>query len=193
MALFAGIEVECWRDAASARHLGWRAPSPILSAGHGSQIPPNAGTAACARRMVAAPTMPYEKAFRWFRLSGRRTCRTGKERNMSLIRRLGTLRTPSFTVGAMLGLGSATYPRSSADNQLPAHRPDHNWHSISGQPPPTTGSSRLRRRSIGGCASSTLLRARRSCTTRITRCNSSTTRSSARRIPRFGHRRLRPE
>jgi hypothetical protein len=42
---------------------------------------------------------------------------------MSLIRRLGTLRTLSFTVGVMLGLGSATYPQSSADSQLPAHRP----------------------------------------------------------------------
>ena len=67
--------------------------------------------------------MPHEKAFRWFRLSDRRTCRTGKERQMSLIARLGTLRTLSFTVGVILGLGNGTYPRSGADNQLSAHRP----------------------------------------------------------------------
>ena len=42
---------------------------------------------------------------------------------MSLIRRLRTLRILSFTVGVMSGLGSATYPQSSADNQLPAHGP----------------------------------------------------------------------
>jgi hypothetical protein len=42
---------------------------------------------------------------------------------MSLIPRLGTLRTLSFTVGVMLGLGNGTYPQSGADNQLPANRP----------------------------------------------------------------------
>jgi len=42
---------------------------------------------------------------------------------MSLSRRLRTLRILSFTVRVMSALGSATYPQSSADNQLPAHRP----------------------------------------------------------------------
>ena len=42
---------------------------------------------------------------------------------MSLIARLGTLRTLSFTVGVMLGLVSAVYAQSGNDDQLPAHRP----------------------------------------------------------------------
>jgi hypothetical protein len=42
---------------------------------------------------------------------------------MSLMPRLGTLRTLWFTVGVMLALGNGTYPQSGADNQLPAHRP----------------------------------------------------------------------
>ena len=42
---------------------------------------------------------------------------------MSLMPRLGTLRTLSFIVGVMLALGNETYPQSGAYNQLPAHRP----------------------------------------------------------------------
>jgi hypothetical protein len=44
------------------------------------------------------------------------------DRNMSLIRHIGALRTLSFTVGVMLGLVSAVYAQSGTDDQLPAHR-----------------------------------------------------------------------
>ena len=48
----------------------------------------------------------------------------GKERNMSLIRRIGTLRTLSFAVGVTLGLVSAVYAQSGPGTQLPAEPSD---------------------------------------------------------------------
>jgi hypothetical protein len=48
----------------------------------------------------------------------------GKERNMSLIWRIGTSRTLSFAVGVTLGLVSAAPAQSGAGAQLPAQPPD---------------------------------------------------------------------
>jgi len=42
---------------------------------------------------------------------------------MSLIRRIGTLKTLSFAVGVTLGLASAVYAQSGTDAQFPARPP----------------------------------------------------------------------
>ena len=45
------------------------------------------------------------------------------DRNMSLIRHIGTLRTRSFTVGVVLGLVNGAYAQSGTDHRVPAHPP----------------------------------------------------------------------
>jgi hypothetical protein len=112
---------------------------------------------------------------------------------MSLIRHIGALRTLSFTVGVMLGSSARFTPSRAPTTNCRPIGPDHNWHSIGGRPSPATDDSRPQRRSISVSPSTALPQARRSCTTRITRCNSSTTRSCARRIPRSDPRRDAPE
>jgi hypothetical protein len=105
------------------------------------------------------------------------------------IRRIGTLRTLSFAVGVALALVSTAYAQSGVDGQAGADRPDCDWRSISGRSSAVTGDSRTRWRSLGLCAGAAPPRARRNPATRIAKCNSSTTRSCARRIPRSALRR----
>lgn len=88
--------------------------------------------------------------------------RTGqeKERNMSLIRRIGTLRTLSFAVGVTLGLVSAVYAQSGTDAQLPARPPGPQvalgqWPIVAGYQRQPTVEEVDRRRDERGIATST--------------------------------------
>jgi hypothetical protein len=73
--------------------------------------------------MIAAPTMSHEaEGISVVPVIGTSDTQDRKGRNMSLIQRIGTLRTLSFAVGVILGLVSAVYAQLGT-GQLPAHRP----------------------------------------------------------------------
>ena len=95
---------------------------------------------------------------------------------MSLIQRISTLRTLSFAVGVMLGLVSAVYAEPGT-GQLPAHRPGSQLALDHGPTVARTGQQPTAAEIISVPPSAALPQARRSCTARIAKCSSSTTRS----------------
>ena len=143
-------------------------------------------------QVPAAPTMSREaEGISVVPVIGHRTRRIGG-RNMSLIQPISTLRTLSFAVGVMLGLVSAVYAEPGT-GQLPAHRPGSQLALDHGPTVARTGQQPTAAEIIGVPPSAALPQARRSCTARIAKCSSSTTRSCARRIPRSDPRRDAPE
>jgi hypothetical protein len=137
------------------------------------------------------PCRAKVRAFQWSRSSGHRTRRI-EGRNMSLIQRISTLRTLSFAAGVMLGLVSAVCAEPGT-GQLPAHRPGSRLTLDHGPTVARTGQQPTAAEIIGVPPSAALPQARRSCTARIAKCSSSTTRSCARCIPRSAPRRDAPE
>jgi len=92
--------------------------------------------------------------------------RTGqeKERHMSLIRCIGTLKTLSFAVGFTLGLVSAVYAQSSSDAQFSPRQLGppgevHQWPIVAGHPRRPTAAEIDRGRDERGAAP-TMLRLR---------------------------------